>query len=248
MKLDLIAIEKLSPAGLYPLADLRMMISLLVRVIRAGIGSVRDKRSYAYTLVQHKRQLRDLSAHNQHLKIKAWVKQCPERVAWVRSVIGEATIRIWVARLRAAYVSPRKMRNDWEGKPGVKTKLKHRPRPRKAFALVRVSEIEKLLPFRPRWPRNVRRVVSDETGNVRRAARLTGCENSGKPHKPRPQPVRFFPSEIGVKIREPEPKGQTGTRKYGEEPPAKMPGKPPGLKEFGTSANSPTTQAAKKPP
>jgi len=232
MKLDLIAIEKLCPVGLTPLGGLRAFVSVLVAVIRLGIGSVRDKRSYAHMLVQHRKTLREQAQHNQSLKIKAWVKQCPQRIAWVRSIIGEAAIRSWIARLRAAYISPRWL-GDEGNKPGRQCRGEYRPRPYsprpyspqtgKAFALARLSEVEKLLPFRPRWPRNVRRVVSDETGNVRHAVRLTSFEHSVKPQKP----VRFFPSEIGVKIRVPEIKSQKVAQKYIEAPPAQLPENPP---------------------
>ncbi|MBL4854389.1 MAG: hypothetical protein JKY25_09140 [Robiginitomaculum sp.] len=230
MKLDLIAIEKLCPAGVTPLADLRAFVLVLVRVLELGIGGARDVKSYAHMLAQHSQELRTKTRSNLNLKIKAWVKQCPERTAWVRSVIGEAAIRSWVARLRTAYTAPKTVGNRREEKPDAKRRDKprsYKPRTHKLFALVRLSEVEKLLPFRPRWPRNIRPAFSSDTGNLRHAARtanhLASLELSEKPHPartPRPQkPIRFFPSELGVSVR--EPKIENPAQKYGEDPPLK---------------------------
>ena len=235
MKLDLIAIEKLCPTGLTPLADLRALISLLVAVMKLGMSSPLDMRNYAHMLVQHRNILGERARHNHSLKVKAWVKQCPERTAWVRSVIGETAIRNWVARLRAAYVSGDLQGDRQKKKPYAKAGHKHKPRPYKLrtgkpFALVRLSEVEKLLPRRPCWPRKTHRVIQEAgyalstgTGNLRHTARLACPDNAEKPHQARPvhsqKPVRFFPSELGVKIRELEVE-QTA-QKDGEDPPTK---------------------------
>jgi len=167
-------------------------------------------------------------------------------MAWVRSVIGEAAIRSWTARRRAAYTATKFMGDGQQKKPDVKRRGKYEPRTRKLFALAQLSEVEKLLPFRPRWPRRVRKIVSGETGNVRHGARLTSFGHSGKPqqsHQSRPlrpqKPVRFFPSEIGVKIRElhaepPKVAQKRNAQEYGEDPPAKMAGpSKPGLNGSG---------------
>jgi len=267
MKLDLAAIAKLSPAGLIPLAELRALISVLIGMIKLGVGNVREAGSYAYMLVQHEKKLREQTGYNHRLKIKAWVKQCPERTAWVRSVIGEATIGRWVARLRAAYTAPRMMGDGFAGggspvgpgEFGGNRKRKYGRRTRKAFALVRMSEVEKLLPFRPRWPRNTGRVVQEagyapcvDTGNVRHAARLRRPGISNKTQHPRPprgeQPVRFFPSELGVNIREPD--AQQATQKYGEDPPPNLPKKPgrPQQARPGTHDTGPDNPPPEKPP
>jgi len=231
MKLDLIEIDKLSPRGLYVLTELRAVVAVLVSVIKAGIGSAREVRSYAFMLVQYRKTLRTQTQHNRNLKIKTWVMQCPKRTAWVRSVIGEATIRRWTVRMRAAYFSPAIMCSRHAEKPDENRKGKYGPRTIKPFALAKLSQVEKLLPFRPRWPRNTGRAVSQDTGNLRRGLRLTGCGHSDKTQPsrppcqkdPRPQePVRFFPCELGVNILEPESKDKTQNQKYVEAPPAQF--------------------------
>ncbi|PHS41554.1 MAG: hypothetical protein COA91_01910 [Robiginitomaculum sp.] len=232
MKLDLIEIDKLSPRGLYVLAELRAVVAVLVSVIKAGIGSAREVRSYAFMLVQYRKTLRERAQHNQNLKIKTWVMQCPKRTTWVRSVIGEATIRRWIIRMRAAYFSPTMMGNGLpEDGRDKKPEIKYGPRTIKPFALAKLSQVEKLLPFRPRWPRNTGRAVSQDTGNLRRGLPLTGCGHSDKTQPsrppcqkdPRPQePVRFFPCELGVNILEPESKDKIQNQKYVEAPPAQF--------------------------
>jgi len=240
MKLDLPAIHKLAPPGLYALADLRAFVLVLVRVIELGIGisGAGDAKSYAHMLARHTKELRTKTSVNLNLKLKAWVLACPERIIHARTVIGEAAIRNWVARLRAAYMSPNLMADQRQKELGRDRQRKYkrrsyRPRTGKPFALVRLAEVEKLLPFRPRWPRNIRRLASVDTGNVRHAVRLENhlanlghsdkTQQSRPPHpqRPRPQkPIRFFPSELGVKIRDPETK--KGMQKHGENPPAKL--------------------------
>jgi len=246
MKLDLIAIEKLCPAGITPLAELRAFVLVLVRVIELGIGGARDVKSYAHMLTQHSQELRTKTRSNLNLKIKAWVLACPERIILVRSMIGEAAIRNWVARLRAAYAAPRNMGDRREKKPDAEHKPRsYKPRIGKPFALVRLSEVEKLLPFRPRWPRKVRPVFSSNTGNLRHAARLVCTEYSEKPHPARPvhpqKPIRFFPSELGIKTR--EPAAEQAAQKYGEDPPIKRAG-PDKPDKQGAGPKTPS----KKPP
>ena len=236
MKLDLPAINKLTPPGLYALADLRAFVLVLVRVIELGIGTARDVKLYAHMLAQHTKELRTKTHTNLNLKIKTWVLACPERIVLVRSVIGEAAIRSWVSRLRAAYMSPRLMADKRQKYPDTNHTRKYKPRKYKPFALVRLSEVEKLLLFRPRWLCKVRPVFapvfSGETGNVRHTARLARAEHIGRSQHSEPphfhtrdqRPVRFFPAELGIKIR--EPKTESPAQKYGEDPPPQSPDKP----------------------
>jgi len=252
MKLDLTAIEKLCPAGITPLAELRAFVLVLVRVLELGIGGARDVKSYAHMLAQHSQELRTKTRSNLNLKIKAWVLACPERIILVRSMIGEAAIRNWVARLRAAYTAPKSVGDRREKKPDAERRDKprsYKPRIGKPFALVRLSEVEKLLPFRPRWPRNIRPVFSSGTGNLRHAARLACTEHANKPHPARPvhpqKPIRFFPSELGIKTREPE--AEQVAQKYGEKPPPEISGEPSQTQpdKQGTGPENPRPQ---KPP
>lgn len=95
MKLDLIEIRKLSPVGLWDLAELAALIAVVQRAIGLGIGTALDGRRYARMAAQYRRELREQTLDNFNIRIKAWVMQCPDRIAEVRRGIGEAAIRSW---------------------------------------------------------------------------------------------------------------------------------------------------------
>jgi len=264
MKLDLATIHKLTPPGLYELADLRAFVVLLVRVVRLGIGGGKYAKFYAHMLVRHTKELRTKTRANLNLKIKAWVLQCPKRIIQARSVIGEAVIRRWIIRMRAAYMSPRLMdaglqKNRQAKNPDVKPGHIYRPGPRKPFALARLEDVEKLLPFRPRWPRTIEPVFTTETGNLRHGARLAGAEHMGKLQQPNPpnpanshKPVRFFPSELGVIIR--EAKTANPAQKHDKDPCPKpleksvIPDKYPPQVSLSASLSASLLASREKPP
>jgi hypothetical protein len=114
MKLDLVEIQKLSPRGLWQLAPIRMLIETLRSVIRAGVGGTYSL-VYARMLAQQSESLRQKIRENLNMRIKAWVMQCPDRILWVRSVIGEAAIRRWRMNQLADYALS-KYFGDWKRK------------------------------------------------------------------------------------------------------------------------------------
>ncbi len=95
MKLDLITIGKLSPAGLRDLAELAAVISMLVKVVSGRFGGAVSVRRAGRMVAQYRKQLAARTAENFNMRVKAWVLQCPERIAHVRGVIGEVAIKRW---------------------------------------------------------------------------------------------------------------------------------------------------------
>ena len=115
MKLDLVEINKLSPPGLYDLGVLSALISTLLSVIEAGIGGSLSRLYYIRMAAHHSNELREKVRANLNMRIKAWVLQCPARIAWVRNIIGEAAIRRW-RKNRLANYALTKYFGDWQKK------------------------------------------------------------------------------------------------------------------------------------
>jgi len=112
MKLDLIAIHKLSPPGLWDTEALSAFISSLYLVMARGVGS---RRVYGRMVLRFSRELREKIRDNLNMRIKAWVLQCPIRIAWVRGIIGETAIKRWQQNRLANYAFTRAF-GDWKTK------------------------------------------------------------------------------------------------------------------------------------
>ncbi len=244
MKLDLPAINKLNPPGLHALEDLQAFVLLLARVI--GLGIAGASFAAASVLVRYNKELSKKNRANLDVKIKTWVLSCPGRIADVRSMIGEAAIKAWAKRMRAAYFAPplRKTIAAGQetkipvGKSGLHYDTNSEPAElAKPFALARLADVEKLLPFRPRWPRHVGAHSSHKGStakNPRQARQVS-----------RHHPVRFFPSELGVSALSSKTDGQKAAKNQANDPPDK----------FSQTTKSPKTdnrhqsqQTLKKPP
>ncbi len=162
MKLDLIAINKLTPPGLWDLAALSALITTLLSVIEARIGGAQMARFCERMLARQSRDLRIKARENLNMRIKAWVMQSPERIAFVRRVIGEAAIRRWRKNRLADYALTKHF-GDWKRKfrggfgeaPQEKSrKPAVKPTPHtynwKPFALVKIVNVERFLYGRAR--------------------------------------------------------------------------------------------------
>jgi len=114
MELDLVEINKLSPRGLWQLASIRALIATLLVAMKSG-NRGRYAAMYAHMLVQQSESLRAKIRANLNMRIKAWILQCPERIAYVRAVIGEAAIRQWRKNRLLDYALS-KYFNDWKRK------------------------------------------------------------------------------------------------------------------------------------
>ncbi|MCF6275348.1 MAG: hypothetical protein L3J05_06260, partial [Robiginitomaculum sp.] len=115
MKLDLIEINKLSPPGLWDLATLSALTATLLAVIDARIGGAQTARCCERMLVRQSRALRIKTRENLNMRIKAWVLQSPQRIAWVRRIIGERAIKRWRENRLADYALTKHF-GDWQRK------------------------------------------------------------------------------------------------------------------------------------
>ena len=115
MKLDLVEINKLSPPALWDLGALSVLISTLLGVIKARVGGSRSVCFYTCMVVRLANELRAKTRENLNIRIKAWVLQCPERIAWVRGIIGEVAIRRWRKNRLADYALTNYF-GDWKSK------------------------------------------------------------------------------------------------------------------------------------
>ncbi len=198
MKLDLIAIGKLSPAGLWDLAELATVISTLVNLIRGGFGGDVCVRRATSMVKLYRKQLHDRTLDNFNIRAKAWVLQCPQRIAHVRGVIGEAAIRRWQSNRFLDYALTEKF-GDWKkmfpkGLSRLERKDKQprrrlKPKSRreitgynwKPFALVKIPNAERIL-----------RGQAQTKGAIRNL-------KTTQPRQLRPvKPVRFRPDELAA--------------------------------------------------
>ena len=214
MKLDLIAIRKLSPPKLWDLAQLTALISTLLSVIRCGFCDAATVRLSGRMLKQYRRELRERALDNFNMRVKAWVMQCPDRIAYVRSVIGEVAIKRWHKNRLLDYAFTQVF-GDWKAAflhglrrqdKAPKQKFfrtstrKFRTYVWKPFALVKIPNAERIL---------LGQETSNLTTNTKgmRAAYLklwgvdiTGISDGGNNKHPRcpraMKPVRFRPDEL----------------------------------------------------
>jgi hypothetical protein len=168
MKFDLVEINKLSPPGLWNLVTLTAFIDTLRGVVEAGIGGSRAVLIYSHMVVRYSREFRLKTRQNLNMRIKAWVMQCPKRITYVRSVIGEAAIKRWRTNQLADYALT-KYFGDWKRKfpdgfgggfEGLHQKQKQalkptfqkylRPYNWKPFVLTKIINVERFLYGRSR--------------------------------------------------------------------------------------------------
>jgi len=221
MKLDLVEINKLSPPSLWDLGALSVLISTLLGVIQARVGGSRSEHFYARMVVRLTNELRAKTRENLNMRIKAWVLQCPERIIWVREIIGKAAIRRWHKNRLANYALS-KYFGDWQRKwpkgfsrPDNKQSriFSQRDTPRyrqtnraynwKPFALTKIVNVERVLYGQTRH---------DPQADEMRAAyyKLWGTDIQETPSRtwsqPREEralkPVEFTPHELGRDVRE----------------------------------------------
>jgi len=200
MELDMHEIRLLSPRGLWALAPVRALIGVLLIVLQSGGGQ--HRLLYMHMLERQRASLREKVAENLNMRIKAWVMQCPARIAWVRGIIGEAAIRQW-RKNRLADYALRKYFGDWKRKfpdgfktDGFKNRQKKnqmrkssfertaRPYIWKPFALVKIINVYGFLYGRP--------------------ALTSGTTNAPNWTQPRGarllKPVRFTPPELDSEL------------------------------------------------
>lgn len=200
MELDMHAIRRLSPRGLWSLAPIQALIGTLLAVIKSGsVGHYSPL--YRRMLVEQQMRLREKIFENLNMRIKAWVMQCPERIAWVRSIIGEAAIKHW-RKNRLADYALRKYFGDWKrkfpngfkndgfgNKEQAKRQMRkpgfvHTARPYiwKPFALIKIINVSRFLYGRPAPKTNT-----------------ASAQHWTQPREKHTlKPVRFTPSELLV--------------------------------------------------
>lgn len=88
---------------------------MLRGVIKAGVGGHVSALFYGRMILRYSESLRAKTRDNLNMRIKAWVMQCPARVAHVRGIIGEAAIRRWHTNRLADYALS-KYFGDWKHK------------------------------------------------------------------------------------------------------------------------------------
>ncbi|MCF6221411.1 MAG: hypothetical protein L3J65_09880 [Robiginitomaculum sp.] len=211
MKLDLNEINKLSPPGLWDLAALSGFVTTLLAVIEARIGGAQMARFCGRMLARQSRNLRIKARENLNMRIKAWVLQSPQRIAFVRRVIGERAIKRWRKNRLADYALTRHF-GDWKRKfpngfGGVQQEQSRKPAvkstPRtynwKPFALVKMVNVERFLYGRSR---------PDPKLEQARAAhlKLWGVDITDKTKSETPRdkralkPIRFTPDELAPEV------------------------------------------------
>jgi len=222
MKLDLIAIRKLSPATLWDLAQLTALISTLLSVISCGFCDAATVRLSGRMLKQYRRELHERALDNYNMRIKAWVMQCPNRIAYVRSIIGETAIKTWRKNRLLDYAFTQTF-GDWQDAfpHGLKRKDKapnqkitrkftrkstrnFRAYVWKPFALVKIANAERIL-----FGQEVTRLAHSAKAQIKDLQAATfklwnvdiadtsGGEKSTQPREPRAMnPVRFRPHEL----------------------------------------------------
>ena len=220
MKLNLVEINKLSPPLLWDLGALSVLISALLGVIKARVGGSQSVHFYARMVVRLTNELRAKTRENLNMRIKAWVLLCPERIAWVRGIIGEVAIRRWRKNRLADYALS-KYFGDWQSKwpngfarPDDKQyrtfsrtyKYENRTYNWKPFALTRIVNAERIL-FGQTRP-------DPQAGEIRAAYyKLWGTDIQETPTRTWShqvswrresralKPVEFTPYELGVGIQ-----------------------------------------------
>jgi len=197
MELNLVEIRLLSPRGLWALTPVRALIETLLLLVKSGHGG-NYAPLYVRMLMQQSESLREKIRANLNMRIKAWVMQCPARIAWVRRSIGEAAIKHW-RKNRLADYALRRYFGDWKRKfpDGFKNQAQQKSRKRKSsfgrtarpyiwkpFALVKIVNVCGFLYGRP--------------------ALTSGTTNAPNWTQPRSarllKPVRFTPPELDSEL------------------------------------------------
>jgi len=225
MKFDLVEINRLSPPELWDFGVLSALMSSLLGVIRSGVGGHGSALVYGRMVVRLSESLRAKTRDNLNMRIKAWVLQCPHRIAYVRRIIGETTIRKWRKNRLADYALS-KYFGDWkrkfphgfssgdkQAKQGFVQEFTNAPRAYtwKAFALVKIVNVQGFLYRKPK--------PNAQDGEMRDAyyklwsVELADTETAAKwtqPRQPRTlNPIRFTPDELRDELRyELEPKAK----------------------------------------
>ncbi len=220
MKLDLIAIGKLSPAGLWDLAELAAVISMLANLVRGRFGGGVCVRRATGMVKLYRKQLAARTLDNFNMQAKAWVKQCPQRIAHVRGVIGEAAIKRWQKNRLLDYAFTETF-GDWQKafpqgltredtKPSRKLTRKLRYNIRayiwKPFALVKIPNAVRIL-----YGQSMPKCAPDHEAEDIRAAyiKLWGVDIADTPDSPKTTqprqpravaPVRFTSCELVPKM------------------------------------------------
>lgn len=244
MKLDLVEINKLSPPSLWDLGVLSALITTLRTVIAARIGGTRSVYLYGRMLAHHSNELRAKTRENLNMRIKVWVLQCPERIAWVRHSIGAVAIRRWHMNRLADYALTNRF-GDWQKKwpngfayKGDKNGCTSTPRYKQAnraynwklFALTKIINVERILYGQTKPDPNTAAEVateSDVEAEEMRAAyhKLWGADIRDVKSQIWSQPrarrtlksIEFTPNELVVKaaIDAPEHVESKRTKKIG---------------------------------
>jgi len=230
MKLDLVAINKLSPPGLWDLASLSAVISMLYGVVKARLGGSSAAILYMHMIAWNTKSLRDKTRENLGMRIKAWVMQCPARIIWVRSIIGEPAIRKWQKNRLADYALS-KYFGDWKRKwpDGFKNNgFAHKTaEPRRLsmprfksteraynwqfFALKKIVNVEKFLYGRPvNNPDN-----SEIQAALQKLWNVDILDDTGLPAWTQPRAARIL-SPVEFTPRELVAEAATGTTQDGE--------------------------------
>ena len=214
MKFDLVEINRLSPPGLWDFGVLVATIAMLRTVIRAGAGGG-TMLVYGRIVLRYSESLRAQTRDNFNMRVKAWVLQCPHRIAYVRRIIGAAAIKKWRMNRLADYALS-KYFGDWKRKfPNGFTNNNKRPTPqsapqfthslrpyiRKPFALVKIVNVQGFLYRKPKP-----NAQDDEMRDAYYKLWGVGLTDSGTTHKwtqprqPRTlNPIRFTPDELEPK-------------------------------------------------
>jgi len=211
MKVDLIEINKLSPPGLWDLGVLASVIAMLRGVMASGHGSAF---LCARMMLHFSESLRERTRDNLNMRIKAWVMLCPNRIAHVRNIIGEAAIRRWRTNRLADYALTRYF-GDWQRKwpngfsAGRSDREPKRPcTPKyagniraynwKLFALVKIVNVQAFLYRKPK-PDQQSRQIQDAYYKLW-GVELGDSEPVRKTTQPRGarsfKPIRFTPDEL----------------------------------------------------
>ncbi len=211
MKLDLIAINKLSPPGLWDLVALSAFVATLMGVIDARIGGAHMARFCERMLARQSRALRIKARENLNMRIKAWVLQSPDRIAFVRRIIGERAIKRWRKNRLADYALTRHF-GDWKRKfpngfGGVQQEQRRKTAAKpashtynwKPFALVKIINAERFLYGRTK--------LNPALEQARVAhLKLWGVDVQGKNQDKTPRgrraikPVCFTPDELAPEV------------------------------------------------
>ncbi len=161
MKLDFAQINRLSPPNIWDLGVLTSVISMLRAVLQASAGG--SGLLCGRMLVRYSERLRARTRDNLNMRIKAWVLQCPHRIAHVRGIIGERAIRQW-RKNRLANYALTKYFGEWQRKfpdgftvSNVKPKRQSAPKfgghirayTWKFFALVKITNVQRFLYKKP---------------------------------------------------------------------------------------------------